>query len=89
MLFALEEIDAPIILDWRWKYVEALERLGADHRCRVIISDDIDLNISLKLTSGDKGKFNLEIKVESKFQSLSPVIQRCPLIGNHSKLRMD
>ena len=62
LLFALEEIEAPIILDWRWKYVEALERLGADHRCRVIISDDIDLNISLKLTSGDMpGKFNLEI----------------------------
>lgn len=62
LLFALEEIDAPIIIDWRWKYVETLDRVGADSRCRVIISDDIDLNISLKLTSSETpGKFNLEI----------------------------
>ena len=62
LLFALEEIEAPIILDWRWKYVEALDRLGADHRCRVIISNEISLDIPLKLTSSDTpGKFNLEI----------------------------
>ncbi|MGB2276979.1 MAG: ArsR/SmtB family transcription factor [Candidatus Poseidoniaceae archaeon] len=62
LLFALEEIDAPIILDWRWKYVEALDRLGADQRCRVIISNDISLDISLRLTTSDTpGKFNLEI----------------------------
>lgn len=62
LLFAIEEIEAPIILDWRWKHVEALDRLGADHRCRVIISNEISLDIPLKLTSSDKpGKFNLEI----------------------------
>ncbi len=62
LLFAIEEIEAPIILDWRWKYVEALDRLAADHRCRVIISNEISLDIPLKLTSGDTpGKFNLEI----------------------------
>ena len=62
LLFALEEIHSPILLDWRWKYVEALDRLGADYRCRVIISDAIDLKVSFKLTStGVSGKYNLEI----------------------------
>ena len=62
LLFALEEIESPIVIDWRWKYVEALDRLAADNRCRIIISDEIDLNVSLKLTSSDiSGKFNLEI----------------------------
>lgn len=62
LLFALEEIDAPIIVDWRWKYVETLDRLAADSRCRIIISDDIGLNISFKLSSSEiPGKFNLEI----------------------------
>ena len=62
LLFALEEIHYPILLDWRWKYVEALDRLGSDYRCRVIISDAIDLKVSFKLTStGMSGKYNLEI----------------------------
>ena len=62
LLFALEEIESPIIIDWRWRYVDALDRLAVDHRCRVIISDAMDLAVPFKLTSSDTlGKFNLEI----------------------------
>ena len=62
LLFAIEEIESPIVMDWRWKYVEALDRLAADHRCRIIISNEIDLNVSLKLTSSDTHLENLTLK---------------------------
>lgn len=62
LLYALEEIESPLLVDWRWEHVEALDRLGADSRCRVIISDAIQLKVSFKLTSSEvPGKFNLEI----------------------------
>ena len=66
----LEEIDKPIVIDWRWKYVQTLNRLTNDHRCRLIMAESIDLDIPFKLTStGVNGKFNLEMAGESIFQS--------------------
>ena len=62
LLFALSENDKPIVIDWRWKYVQSLERLTNDNRCRLIMAESIDLDLPFKLTStGVNGKFNLEM----------------------------
>jgi hypothetical protein len=62
LLYALEEIDKPIIVDWRWKHVDTLDRLVNDSRCRIIMTELLSLDLPFKLTStGDNKKFNLEM----------------------------
>ena len=62
VLFALEENDKPIVIDWRWKHVQSLDRLVNDSRCRLVMSESADLDLPFKLTStGINGKFNLEM----------------------------
>ena len=60
--FALKESEIPIVVDWRWKYVESLGRLASDSRCRLIMGESIDLDLPFKLTStGVNRKYNLEM----------------------------
>ncbi len=62
LIFALEEIESPIIIDWRWKHVSSLDRLALDHRCRLIISDAMELDVPFKIhATGALGKYNLEM----------------------------
>ena len=51
LLFALEEGEMPIVVDWRWRYVKSLDRLVSDSRCRIVIGESIDLDLPFKLTS--------------------------------------
>ena len=62
LIYALEESNLPIVVDWRWKNAPTVDRLAMDNRCRLIMSDTMELEMPFKLTSsGIVGKYNLEM----------------------------
>lgn len=67
LLAVLELSKAPIILDWRWKHVPVLDRLAVNNRCRLVISDSMDLDLPFRLTAtGTVGKYDLEMQGRMK-----------------------
>ena len=90
LLFALEEGEMPIVVDWRWGYVKSLDRLVSDSRCRIVIGESIDLDLPFKLPLQEAGRASsiLRCKVGCGYQYRWQMRQRCLWNGyllNHLK----